>query len=117
MREEHDDTMVVRIERIPVEGLDLDQPVTAEWLTEALGEGSPFKARGNGRLRIHLARVEDMVHVRGRAMLELGAPCSRCLTDVPLAINTPVELALFPLGTEPPPGPDGEISGDDMGVS
>jgi uncharacterized protein len=116
-RDEHDDPMLVRLERIPAEGLDLDETVTSEWLTDALGEGSPFKARGEGRLRVHLLRAEDVVHVRGRAALQLGSECSRCLEPVSLAIDTPIEVALFPLGSEPAARPDGEVARDDLGVA
>ncbi len=116
-RDEHDDPLTVRLERIPVEGLDLDEAVSVEWLANALGEGSPFRPDGEGRLRVHLHRAEEVVHVRGRATLSLGSACSRCLEPVSLAIDTPLEVALFPLGSEPAPRPDGEIAPEDMGVA
>src|SRR5687768_7909972 len=107
MRDDSEDLMKVSIDRIPDEGLDLDQEVTVEWLRKALGEGSPFAPRAAGRLHLHLHLAEEVVHVRGKAKLELACPCSRCLDEVPILIDTPIEVALFPGGSEPAPGPAG----------
>jgi uncharacterized protein len=109
--------MLVYVERIPDDGLDLDLPVASTWLNEALGKDSVFNADGDGRLVVHLHRVEEVVHVRGRARLTLAAPCSRCLGPTTLGIDAPVDLALFPEGTEPPATVEGEVAPDDMGVA
>jgi uncharacterized protein len=68
-------------------------------------------------LVLQLHRVENIVHVRGRAAIELRAQCSRCLEEVELAIDTPVEVALFPELAEPPAASDGELRAEDMGVA
>ena len=109
--------MIIRVERIGDDGLDVDQVVARAWLEEALGGDSPFTPVGEGRVRLHLLRVEDVIHVRGQATLELGAECSRCLEPVTISLSTPVEVALFPRGAEPVPAADGEIEADDMGVA
>ena len=107
----------IRAERIGADGLDVDEPVTAAWLTETLGESTPFRPASDGRIVVHLERVEDIVHARGRAHLELLADCSRCLEIVEMAIDAPIELALFPREGEPPAANDGELRQEDMGVS
>jgi uncharacterized protein len=106
----------VRVDRIPEEGLELDEPMTAEWLNGTLG-GSPFRAARPGRLRLSLSLVERAVHVRGRASVSLEGPCVRCLGPVSLALDVPIEVVVFPSGAEPAAGPEGELQSDDMGVA
>ncbi len=109
--------MRIHVDKIGPDGFDLEAPVSASWLKEALGSGSPFSCHEDGNLRVHLDRVDDVVHVRGRARLRLHAACSRCLGPVDLALDTPIEVTLFPRGQEPLPGPDGVLNADDMGVA
>ncbi len=109
--------MRVHLDRIGPNGFDLDEPVTSAWLDASLGAGSPFRSAGDGRLGVHLERIDNAVHVRGRIRLTLDAECSRCLGRAPLALDTPFSVALFPRGEEPPAGPDGELETDDMGVA
>src|SRR5689334_3763076 len=109
--------MKLRLDRIGDEGYDLDTSVPTSWLDGALGKESPFRAASDGRLVVHLERVEEVVHVRGRASLKLKSACSRCLGEVSLALDTPIEVALFPKGEEPTPGPEGELMSEDMGVT
>jgi uncharacterized protein len=111
------ESMKLRLDRIGDEGYELDAPVAVAWLDQALGKGSPFKADGDGRLVVRLDKVEEVVHVRGRARLKLKSHCSRCLGDVSLALDAPIEVALFPRGSEPEAGPDGEVASEDMGVA
>jgi uncharacterized protein len=107
----------VEIDKIGPDGLDLDEPVECSWVNETLGTASPFRCVENGHIEVHLDRIEDAVHVRGRTRLALAAQCSRCLGDVSLALDAPVEVTLFPRGQEPTPGEQGELSDEDMGVS
>lgn len=109
--------MRVHVDRIGPDGLDLDEAVTAEWVNDALGPKSPFRCTADGSLAVHLERVEQVVYVRGHARLELGGTCSRCLGPVTLALDTPLEVSLFPRGEEPKPSSEGVLSEDDMGVS
>lgn len=118
-----EDPLVIRLERIGAEGLDLDEVVEADWLAEALGTGSPYRSRGPGRLTVHLQRLDGddgagtVVHVRGHAAFELEADCSRCLEPVCVNFNASVEVAMFPPDVDPPVGPDGELTAEDMGVA
>ncbi len=107
----------VRVDRIPEEGLDLDEVLTERWVNDALGEGSPVKASADGRLVVHIAKAERVVHVRGRATVGLAGSCVRCLGATELALDVPIEVAIFPKGEEPVAAPDGEVANEDMGVS
>jgi uncharacterized protein len=107
----------VRVDRIGDDGLELDEALSHRWIDEALGRDTRFHARVDGRLRLHLHKVEHVVYVRGRANLDLMGACVRCLGPIALALDVPVEVALFPRGEEPPAAPDGELDAEDMGVA
>ena len=109
--------MRIPIDKIGSDGLDLDEVLDVPWLKQALGQGAPFAPAGRGRLTVHLDRIDDVVRLSGRARIELEAQCSRCLGPVPLAIDTPIEVALFPQGGEPGADGDGEVADEDLGVS
>ncbi len=109
--------MRVHLDKIGPDGYDLDEPVTVAWLNSTLGADSPFRGSGDGRFLVRLERIDDAVYVRGRARLALTAKCSRCLDSVHLGIDAPVEVTLFPRGKEPSPAPDGELSGEHVGVA
>lgn len=117
-RDLESDPLVVPVDRIHEEnGLDVDVPVTTAWLDNVLGSESPFRAEKEGRVTAHLMRLDDTIHVRGRARLALTAPCSRCVNPTSLAFDAPLEVALFPEGNEPSASPDGGLSEDDLGVA
>ncbi len=109
--------MKIDIEHIGPDGLDLDEPVTQVWLNEILGDATIYRAAGDGALRVHLDRMDDVVHVRGAAKFALAADCARCLQPVQIDIDTPLELTMVPAELEPQPLEDGEIADDDVGVS
>ena len=107
----------VRVDRIGDEGLDVDEVIGTVWVDAALGQGSPFRANGAGRLIVHLEKVEHVVYMRGRAKVQLAGQCGRCLSPADLALNVPIEVALFPSGKEPAANTEGELAPDEMGVA
>ena len=109
--------MKIHIDRIGPEGVDVDEPVTTDWLTDALGAGSEFTPAGDGRLSVHLTRAEDVVHVRGRIWVDLGSDCARCLEPVEIKVASSIDVTVFPRGEEPEASTDGELSEDDMGIA
>lgn len=109
--------MRVHIDKIGPDGFDLAEEVTEEWLDQALGADSPFRGACAGNLSVHLDRIDEVVHVRGRARLELRASCSRCLGPVELKVDTRLDVTLFPRGKEPPASTDGEVAEEDLGVA
>ncbi|MEL6543509.1 MAG: DUF177 domain-containing protein, partial [Myxococcota bacterium] len=89
-----------------------------EWVNESLGEKSPFVAANPGRLKVHLERRRaGVVQARGTLQVSLRADCARCLYPVEVTLNQGLDLVLFPLGSEPQAGPDGELGAEDMGVA
>jgi uncharacterized protein len=63
----------------------------------AVGEEADARGAGPGKLEVRLSRSgrADIV-VRGRVKAEVEVPCARCLTPVPLAIDTEIALLLKP---------------------
>ena len=109
--------MKIDVEKIGPEGLELDEPVTRDWLDEMLGAKAEFHPAEDGHLTVRLARMDDVVYVKGRAKFSLKANCSRCLTPVDLLLDAPVEVTMVPREAEPEAGDDGEINDDDTGVA
>ncbi len=111
--------MKVHLDKIGVDGYELDTALEKTWVTEMMTEAkAPFEGVSDGRLKVRLDRVgDDVVHVRGRVVVSLSAPCGRCLEGLRYDINVPIEVAMFPAGSEPMAGDDGELSADDLGVT
>jgi uncharacterized protein len=107
----------IAIDDIGPEGLDLQEPVTHQWLTELLGTSSCYRATQDGELQVHLKRADDVVYVRGQARLALEADCSRCLKLVPVSLNAPLQLTLVPGALEPKASAEGEVTEEDVGIS
>ena len=109
--------MKVKLEKIGDEGLLLDQDVEAQWLQDALGTKSGFAVVPPVKLKVHLLKAERVVHVRGDVGVRLKTQCSRCLGEVTQSMKAPLEVALFPAGSVPSAGNDGEIDEADMGIA
>ncbi len=110
--------MKVPLDQIGAEGYDLDTGLAKAWLAETLRDAkAPFEPHGDGKLKVHLARMGDAVHVRGKLSVALAAPCGRCLEPLIYDLNLPIEVAMFPQGHEPAAGPEGELDEDDLGVA
>jgi len=107
----------LHVESIGDLGYDLDEPLHAEWLAHTLGVESPYRPVGDGRLTLHLTRLDKVVHVRGRVRVALVSDCVRCLVPAKVELELPIEVALFPRGHEPAAAPDGEVASEDLGVS
>ena len=107
----------IRLERIGLDGYDLDREIPIDWISELLGTETSFSPSGDGHLRVHLDRVAQVVQVHGRLHVELLAPCVRCLEPTSLVLNAPLRMALFPRGQDPEVGDAGEIQDDDLGVA
>ena len=108
--------MKVHLDKIGDDGLDVDEPLTQSWLGEMLGQKSAFRVARDGSLRAHLMRTDDLVHVRGRAFIDLSAECSRCLVPVTLPLRTQIEVTLVPAEKEAKVGDGGQVDDDDLGI-
>lgn len=110
--------MQVHVDKIGSDGFDFDEPIEEEWITESLGAGSPYTPTGVGHLKVHLDRKRgSVVQARGTVRLSVMVDCARCLHPVEISLNQVLDVVLFPAGTEPEPGTDGELNQEDVGVA
>ncbi|NUO54901.1 MAG: DUF177 domain-containing protein [Polyangiaceae bacterium] len=88
--------MVVPANDVDASGIGLDVELPAAWVT-AIGEEAQARGTGVGKLTARLSRTgrADIV-VRGRVKAEVEVPCARCLTPVPVSIDTEIALLLKP---------------------
>ncbi|MBN1961604.1 MAG: DUF177 domain-containing protein [Deltaproteobacteria bacterium] len=107
----------IRVDRIGDDGINLDEELSASWIKQALGKDSPFRVERNGHLVLRLDKVDEVVRARGRLSVSLLSQCVRCLSPVDLGITTEIDVTLFPPGSEPASGSEGELTEDDIGVS
>jgi uncharacterized protein len=110
--------MVVLIDQIREDGLQLDEPLSLQLLSEALGEPADtgFRVLGGSRLSAFLEKVSGGVLLRGKFEAAAMGPCKRCLKDVELSIPVSFILSLVPgekrKGTEESPkGQAAELAG------
>lgn len=87
--------MLVTIEQIREKGLELNEPVGLELLSEALdglNGDAGFKATRPAQLQALLRRTGEGVLLEGSLGLAVTAPCRRCL--VPVELDLPVTFSL-----------------------
>ena len=87
---------VLKVQDIDERGKDYAFPVTGEWLDRALVD-TPLRrdpARPEGRFALHAQRNGEEILVRGELNADLLVECSRCLSDAPLLVRTPVTALL-----------------------
>ncbi|MEO1173853.1 MAG: DUF177 domain-containing protein [Myxococcota bacterium] len=110
--------MRVHVDTIGKDGFDFDEPIDEEWIGGALGDGSPYTAANSGHLKVHLERKRQaVVQARGSLKLAVKVDCSRCLHPVEIEFTHALDVVLFPAGSEPAAGTDGELDGADIGVA
>jgi uncharacterized protein len=91
--------MVVNIEKIREEGLELDEPIEAKFLENALGQegqGIGFRPLRGFRLRASLRKVGPGVLLEASFRANLLAPCKRCLEDVIASLPVSFILNFLP---------------------
>lgn len=106
----------IDIENIVEGGLVLNKPLSAEWIAETLAPGQGYAAAGEGALRVTLIRADTTVVVRGRVLMPLQAPCSRCLVPVLFNDETRIELTLIPASEMEATSPDGQLTDDQVSL-
>jgi uncharacterized protein len=111
--------MKVHIDTIGADGLDWHEPLPLAWLREVLGPDSPYTPLENGQLQVHLQRYDDAVHVSGRAQVKFVAACCRCLTEVTVPFDMPLDVTMIPKepGHRADAGDDIELTEEDVGIS
>jgi len=91
--------MVVKVEEIGEEGLELDEPIDAKFLEDALahkGEETGFHAVHGARLKATLRKVSGGVLLTGQFQADVSAPCKRCLAEASVSLPVSFQLNLMP---------------------
>ncbi len=96
---------VLKLQDIGEDGKDYAFPVVRQWLVRSLAGCEARVAEGDeaeavGQVTLHAQRNGAEVLVRGRVRTEVLLSCSRCLEDVPLAVD--VEVVSLQLPGQPP---------------
>ena len=100
--------MNVKIRDIPEAGLELHQPLGPAFLADALAGLPADLGRSHGEVSLRVSRDDDNVFVRGQVTGETHVECVRCLREVRLALDAPIDLVYLPEGDEGPDD-DGEV--------
>jgi uncharacterized protein len=90
--------MVVLIDQIREDGLQVDEPLSLQLLSEAFGEAAAtgFRVLHGSRLTAFLEKVSGRVLLRGQFEAAAAGPCKRCLEDVEWSIPVSFVLSLVP---------------------
>jgi len=113
----------IEVSRIPPEGLEIDDPLTAEALHfegDFAKDGDVRLAPG-GRLRCRVERADDRsVHVRGQYQSTVELECGRCLEPFPMPVEQELDLFYLPAPDQPEEGDqeeEVELSDHDLVVA
>ena len=107
----------ISIDDIGPQGLEVEKVVDDTWLRDTLSGGFGYAPARAGALKVRLTRLDNVVHVQGRAQVPLTAPCVRCLKTVPVPVDVAVSATLVPKDQAPEADDEGAIRADDAGVS
>jgi uncharacterized protein len=87
--------MVVSVDDIQEDGLELNEPISMEFLVRALGwdgKDTGFRPLKGSVLQASLQKVSEGVFVEGKFTARVCCACKRCLRDV--SAEVPVRFAL-----------------------
>lgn len=105
--------LLINIEQIRDAGLDIDEPIGMELLSEALADEdreNGFHATAPSRLKAHLSKVSGGVLVEGKMSVHVAESCKRCLTEVKKTLPVSFTLNLVPRDGRPD---EDEYEGDE----
>jgi uncharacterized protein len=88
--------MRVKIEEIQLQGLDLEEPLEAEVLREALTEAGGYSLVSSTPLQVKFRKVSGQVHLVGGFEATVSAPCKRCLKDQTQLVPVAFTLRMVP---------------------
>jgi uncharacterized protein len=101
--------MLVKIEEIQEPGLELEEPIRPEVLTDALSAVPGYALVSSRPLVAFFRRVSGQVHLKGAFGAVVKAPCGRCLEEVILDLPVEFTLRMVPQGVRREEGEDGEL--------
>ena len=94
--------MQVRIEDIPEAGLEVTDPVPADFLNEVLPHRPDFVLAGDAKTSLRLQKEGERVHIKGEAVAPVAAACGRCLKEFTTQLKADFDLRLFKAEPETP---------------
>jgi uncharacterized protein len=95
-----------KIKDIPVEGLVVDQPLSAALLKEALDGLDADLGRTAAAVRLDVSRTHEDVFVRGKLSATLGLACASCLGPARVDVAAPINMIYRPEDEPGEPGID-----------
>lgn len=98
--------MKIFLHQIPVTGRTFDVLVKAARVRERLANRPDIIRVGPCRADMRCDKVDQVVTIQGRAVLELTFVCSRCADEFEATLRLPVKRVLMPRSTRV--GPDDE---------
>jgi len=90
--------MRVKIEEIQAPGLELEEPLAAEVVREALAGAGGFTLVSSTPLKVTFRKVSGQVHLTGGFEATLAAPCKRCLREQAQVVPVSFSLRMVPQG-------------------
>lgn len=92
--------MLFKIKDIGDDGLEVDLPVTADWLAEQCPDLGARPAAGGLHLRAVLEKSGDDVLLRGELRGALETACSRCLEGARVELDLPLTVSFVEKGAD-----------------
>lgn len=86
--------MQVKVEEIQDKGLELNEPIPAAVLDEALAASNGFVGKGGSRLHAKLKKLAGRVLLTGSFDANVACPCKRCVKEVQVQLPVKFELTL-----------------------
>lgn len=100
----------IRIETIPEEGLSLELPLDAAWLSTVLADASMRATPGvSSKARVRLDLSDKDVIFSGSVHVALTAECVACLEEVALTASDEFTLVLSPAASQRARRPNEEV--------
>lgn len=88
--------LVVNVDRIPANGLTLDEPLPLALFNETLKDSKLFTASVPSQLHATLEKISGSVLLKAAFTFEVKAPCKRCVVDTKLRLPVAFTLNLLP---------------------
>lgn len=88
--------MQFKIKEIGEEGLEVDLPLTADWIAAALPDLDPRLGSSGGAVRGRLQMTGDEIFLVARMHAVVETSCVRCLETARVTIDEEVRISLLP---------------------
>ena len=101
----------VQLLQIPESGRYFDVTVSAAPLRQRLADRADITRLIRCQAGLHVARIEQVVDIRGQAELEIEFICSRCADEIVATLRIPIRMVLMPRSERSGPDEEDENTG------